>query len=501
MDPMSLPRLFSFLNLPEPLPPLPVRDLTNDSRLVKPGAVFFAVPGYRTDGHRYIAAAVRAGAIAVVAQRPTANLPVPQIIVASSRRVQAKAAAIYFGFPSAQLTLVGITGTNGKTTSSFMLDEIFRAAGCKTGLIGTLFNKVGDLTLPTVNTSPDSILCQRLLADMAAAGVTHAAMEVSSHAMVMNRVDAVRFALGAITNFSPDHLDLHRSVAKYAQAKKDFFDLLGANSIAVVNLDDPDCIKIAGETTAPTFYYSLVNPSADVYLAVLQKDGPRALATVGYSIPRPGSLSFSFQPPGRHNLANGLLAVTVALALGIDPAAISEGLSNYRGIFRRLETIYDGDYRVIDDAAHNPSNLEAVFQALAGEKTAGVAVVYAIRGNRGVPINQANAATLAFWAKELDFRPLIITSCTDTAAPADTVLPAEAEVFRTTLASLPKVIFTDQLQKAVALAIESMAPGKTLLLLGAHPMDEVATLFARLAGVAVFTQPRPPPFGAQALDN
>lgn len=496
MKEMTLDKLLHAIDYYGPSSQQPVLDVTNNSRHVKPGAVFIAVPGYKVDGHKYIPEAIRAGAIAVVAQEYTPGFSVPQIIVGNTREAQAKLAAKFYRHPSRELKVIGITGTNGKTTCTFMLDSIFQAAGLHTGIIGTLYNKVRDLTLPTANTTPDSILCQRLLRDMVAAGVTHVSMEVSSHAMVMNRVDCTNFALGAITNFGPDHLDLHQSIAEYEAAKKSFFVMLPKEAYAVVNFDDPRCRRIAAGTAASTLSYSLENPNSDVSLSDCRGNAlTLKINQERIPVSQP-EISFTLKLPGRHNWANALLVVTTALALGIDPVAIAAGLGNYGGIFRRCEVIYDGEYKVIDDAAHNPSNIDAVFSAILAEEPPGITVVYAIRGSRGVKINQAIASTLAYWAGALNPKRLIITSCTDTAGPLDTVQPQEEEVFRQELSALDTVVFVDTLQQAVSLAIEGMGFGETLLLLGAHPMDEVAGLFSQLAGVETTTCPRPPRFGS-----
>lgn len=497
MTEMTLEKLLQAIDYYGPSSQQPVLDVTNNSLHVKPGAVFIAVPGYKVDGHKFIPEAVSAGAIAVVAQKYTPGLSVPQIIVANTREAQAKLAAEFYGHPSRELKVIGITGTNGKTTCTFMLDSIFQAAALHTGIIGTLYNKVRALTLPTANTTPDSILCQRLLRDMVAAGVSHVSMEVSSHAMVMNRVDCTHFSVGAITNFGPDHLDLHQSMAEYEAAKKRFFAMLPAKAYAVVNLDDHHCRRIAAATAAATLSYSLENPDSDVFLAGCRGKTLTIKINQDKLQTPQGEISFTLRLPGRHNWANALLAVTAALALGIDPDAIVTGLENYRGIFRRCEVIYDEEYKVIDDAAHNPSNIDAVFSAILEEEPPGITVVYAIRGSRGVKINQAIASTLAYWAGVIKPKRLIITSCTDTASPLDTVLPQEEEVFRQELLALDtEVIFTDTLRQAVSLAIEGMDFGETLLLLGAHPMDEVAGLFSQLAGVETTTSPRPPRFGS-----
>lgn len=498
MSSISLHKLLRTVGYNQIDSPQPVLDLTNDSRQVKPGTIFIAIKGYEKDGHDYIIPAYKAGAIAIVAQKYTPNLTIPQIIVTNTRQFQARLAAEFFRHPSRELKLVGITGTNGKTSCTFMLEAIYKAAGYSTGLIGTLYNKIGEKILPTSNTSPDSILCQRLLRDMVNKGITHASMEVSSHAMVMNRVDYISFALGAITNFSADHLDLHKNITEYAQAKKSFFQMLPQNSWAIVNLDDPGCLDIAAYTPPPRLSYSLTDPTANVVMVSTSPTLKSNLITVRATLPDQNTkkLSFLFHPPGKHNLANVLLAITAALALGIETKAIEIGLESYRGIFRRLEVIYQDEYTVIDDAAHNPSNIDAVFKAVVQQKPQGISAVYAIRGNRGMKINAAIAQTLANWEKIVPLRPLIITNCKDTAGPQDRVLPDEEMIFRTTLANVEEVYFIPSLHQAVAAAIDKTKPGMTLLLMGAHPMDEVASIFAKQAGVSITTHPRPPPFGA-----
>lgn len=502
MDTMTLDRLLANLKdlAISGSPALPVADITNDSRQVKPGSVFIAVPGYSQDGHKFIQDAVRAGAAAVVAQHPTAGITVPQIIVENTRKAQAELAAEFYGHPSKELKITGVTGTNGKTTSTFMIDSILQAAHACTGVMGTLYNKVNGNILPTVNTTPDSIVSQRLLRDMVSAGVSHVSMEVSSHAMVMHRVDAINFTVGAITNFSPDHLDLHKNMAEYMRAKQSFFELLPAESFAVVNLDEPATQEIAASTKATPLFYSMTNPQADIYMLDFQRRGDGAVITAKLrtrKIPIPAdTLYFYLGVAGRHNIANALLAAATALALGVDMTAIAKGLGNFRGIFRRYEVIYNGRFRVIDDATHNPANMEAVFRAISAEKPQGLSIVYAIRGSRGVKINRSIAQTLHAWALRIKPLRLIVTSCSDTASSLDQVSPEEEQVFREELAGLDiHIEFIDTLRQAVSLALDTVRQGETLLFMGAHPMDNVSEVFSELAGVQTTTLPRPPRFG------
>lgn len=476
-----------------------VFDITNDSRQVHQGSLFIAVPGYSVDGHKYIEKAVAAGAAAIVAERAM-DLPVPQIIVPSSRHAQAVIACEFFDHPSRDLIITGVTGTNGKTTSTFMIDSIFRAANLSTGLIGTLYNKVKGTILPTANTTPDSILCQRLLKQMVSSGVTHVSMEVSSHAMVMDRVAGTHFSSGSITNFTPDHLDLHKDMEDYLLAKRGFFEMLPATGKAIVNLDCEDCIRIAQTTKAETIYYSLNNPEADVYLYDYQRRGSGGVVTAKVKKEKlkvPDELLYFYLGvAGKHNISNALLAAATALAVGIDSTAVARGLANFRGIFRRFETIYNGKYKVIDDATHNPANMDAVFSTIITENSRGLSVIYAIRGSRGVEINQSIAETLRTWIEKIKPNQVIITNCEDTANALDQVQPEEERVFHEELSGLNTDIrFESTLRDAINMALRTVRPGETLLFMGAHPMDEVSELFSEIAGVETNTLPRPPRFG------
>ncbi|MTI96227.1 MAG: UDP-N-acetylmuramoyl-L-alanyl-D-glutamate--2,6-diaminopimelate ligase [Firmicutes bacterium] len=471
-----------------------VRDITNNSREVKPGSLFIAICGYSDDGHEYINDAARRGACAVVVQKPCPDLAIPQILVSDSRKAQANLACEFFDNPSKELTMVGITGTNGKTTSTFLVDSILRTAGIRTGIIGTLYNKINGEILPTSHTTPDAIACQRLLRQMVNAGVTHVVMEVSSHALVMKRVDGVEFAVGAITNISPDHLDLHTDMDDYIRSKQLLFEMLPPSAWAVYNLDDMQATRVALRTKAQLFSYSS-NQQAAAGLRLTRQHGlnPASATFAGEDI----IISTKIQIPGQHNLQNCLLAAGACLCLGVDQPAIETGISQFKGIFRRYETIYDKDFRVIDDATHNPGNMDAVFSTLSQESPEGLIVVYAIRGNRGKEINSEIAATLRRWVTRLKPRKVIITACTDTASPLDQVQPEEEEVFQKKLARLDEqVVYSYKLRDAVELAVNLVRSNETILLLGAHPMDNVAQLFSNIIGEDVNTLPRPPQFGS-----
>lgn len=482
-----------------------ISDITNDSRQVKPGSLFVAVRGHQDDGHKYISAAVAAGAVAVVCEQ-VADVTVPQIVVSNARLAQALLACHFFGYPSHKMNVIGVTGTNGKTTSTFMINQVLERAGHATGLMGTLYNKVGERIMPTRNTTPDSIVCQRLLADMVNRGISHAVMEVSSHATLMHRVTGIRFKIAAVTNISTDHLDLHKSMEEYLRCKQAFFEMLTADDFAVANIDDTYASRLPLSLKANRLYYGMENPEADIWVTAVEncQRGTQFRVAVQTEfenqkgqLVEPTEFDIKLAVPGRHNVYNALLAATTMLALGCSIEEIVEGLESFRGIFRRYEVIYDGEFRVIDDATHNPGNMEAVFQTAAAEKAKDFVVVYAIRGNRGVAINRAIAATLRRNVEQLGPKLLIITRCQDTASSLDVVQADEERAFFNELRQMSGVPVkcVDKLRDAVRRALEVVEAGDVMLLLGAHPMDSVAEVFSEEIGEDLTLLPRPPRFG------
>src|SRR5438132_11316447 len=243
---MDLERLVTALEPVEVLgrPSVEVRDLAYDARAVTPGALFFAVPGEHADGHGFASEAVERGADALVVERAL-DLPVPQIVVADSRAAMAPAADVFFGEPTRELEVVGVTGTSGKTTTSFLLFAILAVAGRRPGLLGTVEARVGGERRGVVRTTPEAIDVQRLFREMLDAGDRSCAMEASSHASVLHRLDRVRFAALVFTNLSQDHLDFHGDMESYFQAKRRLF--LGGDTRAAVNVGDEYGRRLAAE--------------------------------------------------------------------------------------------------------------------------------------------------------------------------------------------------------------------------------------------------------------
>jgi UDP-N-acetylmuramoyl-L-alanyl-D-glutamate--2,6-diaminopimelate ligase len=334
---MDLERLVAALEPVEVLgrPSVEVRDLAYDARAVSPGALFFAVPGERADGHDFAPQAVERGAVALVVERGL-DLPVPQVVVGDARAAMAPAADVFFGQPTQELEVVGVTGTSGKTTTSHLLFAILAAAGRRPGLLGTVEARVGGERRGVVRTTPEAIDLQRLFREMLDAGDRSCAMEASSHASVLHRLDRVRFAVLVFTNLSQDHLDFHGDMESYFEAKRRLF-LVEPQPVAVVNVGDDYGRRLAEEL-----------PDAITFSA----DDAGALEGIDLRL------------QGRFNVENALGALHAARALGIGEDAIRHGLAAVRGVPGRFESVEAGQpFHVIVDYAHKPGALEKVLRA------------------------------------------------------------------------------------------------------------------------------------------
>ena len=329
-----------------------------DSRAVSRGDLFFCVPGARTDGHEYARAAVEAGAVALCVERPT-GAGVPEIRVRDARAAMAKLSAAFYGHPATDLTLLGVTGTNGKTTTAFLLESILRADGRVAGLIGTIETRVGDDHRPGVRTTPESLDLHRLFAEMRDANVDTVAMEVTSHALALGRVEGLRYAAAGFTNLSQDHLDFHADMEDYFEAKRSLFVPDRADRGAV-NIDDPYGRKLFDTVEIPCIGFGH-SGDADVRAenVDLEADG----STFDLVTPR-GTKRLSVSLAGAFNIYNCLAAAAVALQAGISLDAIVAGLTTIRSVPGRFESISRGQpFSVVVDYAHTPDSLDNVLRA------------------------------------------------------------------------------------------------------------------------------------------
>lgn len=333
-----------------------ISSLAFDNRKVQPGALFFCVKGLDSDGHDYAALAVEAGAVALVCERPM-GLGVPEIVVADSRAAMAPAAAAFNDFPTTDLKVAGVTGTNGKTTTAFLLHAILESAGVHSGLMGTVKQLVGGEEEDVERTTPEAIDLQATFRRMEMAGDEACVMEVSSHAMVMHRADAIDFDVAVFTNLTQDHLDFHEDMEDYFAAKRLLFAT--GPGASVVNIDDPYGQRLATEFDVIT--YSAEGNAADYTASEVQFDASAANFLVETEH---GDLIVRTALPGRFNVANALAALAAGIALGVSPEDAVGGLAAAGRVPGRFEPIDEGqDFAVLVDYAHTPDSVENALRA------------------------------------------------------------------------------------------------------------------------------------------
>ena len=360
--------------------PVDVAELAYDTRSVVPGALFACVPGLKTDGHDFAPAAVSAGAAALIVERPL-DLPVPQLLVEDARVAMALAADAFFGFPTRELEVAAVTGTNGKTTTAFLLFSILAAAGRRPGLLGTVESRIGGERRAVVRTTPEAIDLQRTLREMVDAGDRSVAMEASSHGSELKRLVGVRFAALVFTNLSQDHLDLHGTLAAYFDAKRRLFvepDVDGHRPAAAVHVGDEHGRRLADELRAlgerPLTF--AVGGDADVRADDLELTAAGARFTAD-------GVSIRTRLRGRFNVENVLGAVAAARLLGVDAASISAGVEHLAGVPGRFEAVDEGQpYTVLVDYAHTPEALANVLREARALTASRLYCVFGCGGDR-----------------------------------------------------------------------------------------------------------------------
>ncbi|MFL5817161.1 MAG: UDP-N-acetylmuramoyl-L-alanyl-D-glutamate--2,6-diaminopimelate ligase [Conexibacter sp.] len=333
--------------------------LAYDNRQVVPGTLFFCVRGFTRDGHEFAPDAVVRGAAALVVERPL-GLGVPEVLVDSARAAMAPAAARFNGDPTAELDVVGITGTNGKTTTAFLVRALLEAAGRRCGLLGTVTSVVGGVERPVERTTAEAIDLQRDFRAMLDGGDVACAMEVSSHALRLGRADGVRFAAAIFTNLTQDHLDFHPTMEDYYLAKRALFD--GGPGVSVVNVDDPYGRRLAQELGGRESVLTFAIDHEASYRAVEIESG-FAVSTFTALTPE-GPLALSTPLPGRFNVQNVLGAVAAVRALGVPLETIAAALPQAGRVPGRFEPVDEGQpFAVLVDYAHTPDSLENVLGA------------------------------------------------------------------------------------------------------------------------------------------
>ncbi len=429
-----------------------IKDIRYDSRQVKEGDLFVAVKGLQSDGHAFISKAMAQGAAAVLCQ----DLPegdVPYVQTADSRLALSLVSAAYFGHPSGELAMIGVTGTNGKTTSTTLIKHMLEdCLGAKVGLIGTIANEIGDEEIPASRTTPESYDLQKMLRQMVDAGCTYAVMEVSSHALVLDRVAGVRFRAGLFTNLTQDHLDFHKTMEAYGEAKSRLFSI---SDKGAVNLDDPWAGFMIERAQCP-----MIGFGAD------RTDGEIAATGISYTA---GGVSFtvteagedipvSLNIPGRFSVSNALTVLAAAKLLDIPLKDAAASLARAHGVKGRVEVVpTPEDYTIVIDYAHTPDALEKVLQTMKAVAPGRVVALFGCGGDRDAtkrPIMGAIAARTA------DFS--VVTSDNPRTEDPDAII---ADIVAGMEGDDAMVVIPDRRQ-AIAWAMDHHEPGDIIVLAG-----------------------------------
>ncbi len=385
-------------------PDVAIAGLSLDSRTVRTGDAFFALGGVRRDGAAYVDAAIAAGAAAAVVARGVPAAVVPSVEVAEPRLALAQAAARFYGHPSRELAVVGITGTNGKTTTTWMLESIFRAAGRRPGVIGTTGYRIGEESRPAPFTTPEAPQLHGLLREMVDRGVEAVAIELSSHALVQRRCYGLDCDVAVFTNLTQDHLDYHGDMDAYLDAKLMLFDGRNGPSskpeVAVVNADDPACWRFASAAARgglPALAYSgnVSSRARDLAVAVTRVEpvtsglrltlraGMPHASRAGSGGADPGDLDVTLPLLGRYNASNAAAACAAALALGIGGDPLKRGLESMPGVPGRLERVSEGRaFDVVVDYAHTPDALSRALAAVREHFSGRLLLVFGCGGDR-----------------------------------------------------------------------------------------------------------------------
>lgn len=501
-----------------PAPGLPVTGIAQDSRQVRPGDLFVAIRGTTVDGNRFAGQAQQAGAIAVLTDAPESLPPldIPVGRVEDARLALARVAARYYEHPARRLTMVGVTGTLGKTSVTEMVAAILAQAGpaYEPGIVGSLGIRYGGVHRRSALTTPDALTLQRSLAEMVDAGVRVVVMEVTSHAQLQRRVAGIDFAIACLLNLVPgEHSEIHPSFDEYASVKLRILNQILPGGVLLVNGDDRETTarlepRIGGLPFRVTAYGTADGEASP-------KDRQRALpAGLRYRVDpaEPQRLLFScggplptlagelrevhFQVPwalwGEQHRQNAAAAAAIALSLGVEVGAVVSGLASARPVRRRMEPLFQGAFRVLDDTTGHPASFEALFRSLETIPRAGIVLLTAVRGSRGEAVNRANARTIARWTERLPIRAVVVTASSEAVHPKDAVQPQEWQAFREELVRAGvRAEYRLELRQAVETALDTVRPGEILVLAGAQGLDQAAPMLRSILDGKAAQQGRP----------
>ncbi len=459
-----------------------VTGVTCDSRKVKEGYAFVAIKGQEDDGNKYIDDAINNGASIIYTENKRSICNIPIKTVKNSRKKLAELLNEFYDFPSKKMFLIGVTGTNGKTTTTHLINEIFKRAGYKTGLIGTVGIKMNDEKIKSHLTTPAAEELFSTLDNFVKDGIQVAIIEVSSHGLKFHRTHGLEFDVAIHTNIEKDHMNIHKNIDDYINTKKKLFDSLSRNKIAIINIDDENGVKLIKNNKRVLVLTYGLNSKASLTASSLKTDDniiqfnlclQRGITTMGGLEIEPFECGLTINLLGKHNIYNVLAAISASLFFGIDIEIIKDAVSNFNGVSRRLQKIYDKNYIVLDDFCHNPASYNAVLNTVLGLNYNKVIIVNAIRGNRGIEVNRDNIEIIIFYMSLFGQSKLILSLSNDIVSKNNMVREEELLIYKRVLNRFRvEYELYSTLKKSIHRALEVVNKNDIILLLGAQGMDK-----------------------------
>jgi UDP-N-acetylmuramoyl-L-alanyl-D-glutamate--2,6-diaminopimelate ligase len=445
---------------------LEILGISYDSKNIHDGFLFVAIKGEKTDGHQYIEHALKNGAIALIVEDIPKNAPnnIPIIQVENSKSALAKVSANFFEHPTKELTLVGITGTNGKTTITYLLESIWQVMRKNTGVIGTVEYRYSGNRIPSPMTTPESLDLMKLLKDMRSSGVEYVAMEVSSHALDRNRVSECHFDIAVFTNLTQDHLDYHETFENYLLAKKKLFSEVLKQSekkekFSIINIDDPYGKEIAKDSSGKIIYYSCNRRNEGVYVekASITPEGIQAFLGTPW-----GKIDISSKLLGKHNLYNILAAVSVGLSLGFSIDHVKSGISSLRSVPGRLDKVENSyGINILIDYAHTPDALKNVLTAVRPLTPKRLILIFGCGGDRD-PLKRPVMGKIGRELSDI----LIVTSDNPRTEPPELIIDEIENGIQKGNSDKKMYFRISDRHNAIRKGIEIAAKGDTILIAG-----------------------------------
>ncbi|WP_425538390.1 Mur ligase family protein [Microaceticoccus formicicus] len=459
---------------------LEITNVNYNSKLIKPGGLFVAIEGLQTDGHKYIDNAIENGAIAVVVTKDIDNLNIPVYKTPNNRKSLAIISGNLYDHPSKDMTLIGITASNGKTSTSMMLKSILETSEVESGLIGTVMYKIRDKEIPSKLTTPESLELQGLFKEILDAGIETTVMEVSSISQEMYRVHGTEFDVVCMNNITREHIDQHGTFESYFEQKKKLITECKEDAFVILNLEDAHVKSLIDECPGKVITFSDVDDTADVYAKDIDISTGFGKYTLVVSRDfetkkgraAKGEYPVELKVAGYHSVVNSISAISMAIALGLDMDLIIKGIESYYGIERRFQLIYDDEYMIVDDHFANMGNIAMTLQTLSMMSYNKAHMLYAIRGNRGVTVNGENVDTIIEWSDRVKFDTFIATKSVEIVEDHDVVSEGEEAIFKEKMdvAKIPYELY-QELTPAIDKVLDLVEEGDLILLAGCQGMD------------------------------